>query len=125
MEENFSRNYKYIIKGVIISIISTLIFLFIFSILLTYTNISENLINPFIIIITAISILIGSSIGNLNMKRNGLLNGAIIGGIYLISIYLISGIMSQNFILTTQSIIVIILGMICGMLGGIVGVNKK
>lgn len=125
MEENFSRNYKYIIKGVIISIISTLIFLFIFSILLTYTNISENLINPFIIIITAISILIGSSIGNLNMKRNGLLNGAIIGGIYLISIYLISGIMSQNFILTTQSIIVIILGMICGMLGGIIGVNKK
>ena len=125
MEENFSRNYKYIIKGVIISIISTLIFLFIFSILLTYTNISENLINPFIIIITAISILIGSSIGNLNMKRNGLLNGAIIGGIYLISIYLISGIMSQNFILTTQSIIVIVLGMICGMLGGIIGVNKK
>jgi putative membrane protein (TIGR04086 family) len=125
MEENFSRNYKYIIKGVIISIISTLIFLFIFSILLTYTNISENLINPFIIIITAISILIGSSIGNLNMKKNGLLNGAIIGGIYLISIYLISGIMSQNFILTTQSIIVIILGIICGMLGGIIGVNKN
>lgn len=125
MEERISKNYIYILRGVAISIISTVIFLFIFSILLTYTNISEKLINPFIIVITCISILIGSSIGNLKMKKNGLLNGAIIGGMYIVSIYLLSGIISQNFILTTQSIIVIITGIISGMMGGIIGVNKK
>lgn len=125
MEENSLRNSKYILKGVAISIIMTLIFLFIFSIILTYTNVSEKLITPFIIIITAISILIGSSIGNTKMKKNGLLNGALIGGIYLVLIYLISSIISQNFILTMQSIIVIITGMICGMAGGIIGINKK
>ena len=125
MEENSLRNSKYILKGVAISIIMTLIFLFIFSIILTYTNVSEKLITPFIIIITAISILIGSSIGNTKMRKNGLLNGALIGGIYLVLIYLISSIISQNFILTMQSIIVIITGMICGMAGGIIGINKK
>ena len=124
MEENSLRNSKYILKGVAISIIMTLIFLFIFSIILTYTNVSEKLITPFIIIITAISILIGSSIGNTKMRKNGLLNGALIGGIYLVLIYLISSIISQNFILTMQSIIVIITGMICGMFGGVIGVNK-
>ena len=123
MEE--TKNIKYIIKGVIISIIATLILLLIFSILLTYTNISEKLINPFIIVITAISILIGSSIGNTKMKRNGLLNGAIIGGIYLILIYAISSIINHDFVLTVQSIIIIISGIICGMLGGIIGINKK
>ncbi len=123
MEE--TKNIKYIIKGVIISIIATLILLFIFSILLTYTNISEKLINPFIIVITAISILIGSSIGNTKMKKNGLLNGAIIGGIYLTLIYIISSIINHNFILTVQSVIIIISGIICGMLGGIIGINKK
>ncbi len=123
MEE--TKNIKYIIKGVIISIIATLILLLIFSILLTYTNISEKLINPFIIVITAISILIGSSIGNTKMKKNGLLNGAIIGGIYLTLIYIISSIINHNFILTVQSVIIIISGIICGMLGGIIGVNKK
>ena len=125
MEENTSKNYLYILKGVIISIIFTLIFLFIFSVLLTYTNISEKFINPTIIVITAISILIGSSIGNLKVKRNGLLNGAIIGGMYLILIYFISSVLSQNFSITLESIIMIIAGMIFGMIGGVIGVNKK
>ena len=114
-----------IMKGVIISIIFTLIFLFVFSIILTYTSISETFITPVIIVITAISIFIGSSIGNIKVKRNGLLNGALIGGIYLLSIYVLSGITTQNFTLNAQSIIIIVSGMICGMFGGIIGVNKK
>ena len=125
MEEGISKKFINIIKGVIISIVFTLIFLFIFSIILTYTTISESFITPTIIVITAISIFIGSSIGNIKMKKNGLFNGALIGGIYLLSIYLLSGIINQNFSLSTQSIIIIISGMICGMFGGIIGVNKK
>lgn len=116
---------KNIFKGVIISIIFTLIFLFIFSIILTYTHISESFTAPVIIVTTAISIFIGSSIGNFKMRKNGLLNGALIGGIYLSSIYLFSGIINQNFSLTMQSIIIIVAGMLCGMFGGIIGVNKS
>ena len=114
-----------IIKGVSISIIFTLIFLFVFSIILTYTNISENLITPVIIVITAVSIFIGSSIGNIKIKKNGLLNGGLIGGIYLLSIYILSGIINQNFSLNIASIVMIIAGMICGMFGGVIGVNKN
>lgn len=125
METSISRKFLQIIKGVAISLIFTFIFLFIFSILLTYTNISENFTTPFIIVITAISIFIGSSVGNIKLQKSGLLNGGLIGGIYLLSIYLISGIINQNFSLNLQSIILIIAGMICGMLGGIIGVNKK
>ena len=125
MEESISKNFLNIIKGVIISIIFTLLFLFVFSIILTYTNISEQFITPVIIVVTAISIFIGSSIGNMKMKKNGLINGALVGGIYLLSIYLLSGIINQNFALTTQSIIIIVAGMICGMFGGIIAVNKR
>ena len=125
MEEGILKNFRYILKGVIISIISTLIFLFIFSLILTYTNVSEKLINPFIIVVTAISIFIGSSIGSLKLQKQGIISGALIGGIYLISLYIISGIINNNFSMTIQSIILIISGMICGMFGGIIGVNKK
>ena len=125
MEESITKNFINIIKGVIISILFTLIFLLIFSVILTYTTISESFISPTIIVVTAISIFIGSSIGNIKMKKNGLFNGALVGGIYLMSIYLISGIINQNFSLSTGSTIIIISGMICGMFGGIIGVNKK
>ncbi len=114
-----------IAKGVGISLLTTFILLLIFATILTYTQISENMINPVIIIVTAISILIGSSIGNRKLKKNGLFNGALIGGIYIITIYLISSILNWNFGLEVQSIIMIVIGMIFGILGGIIGVNKK
>lgn len=114
-----------IVKGVGISLISTIILLIIFSIVLTYTNIQENVINPVIMLITAISILIGSSLGNIKIKKNGLINGGIIGGIYILTIYLISSILNWNFSLNIQSIIMIIVSIIFGILGGIIGVNKK
>lgn len=46
-----------ILKGLIISCIITFILLFIFAIVLTYTNISESTIGPVVIAITGVSIL--------------------------------------------------------------------
>lgn len=114
-----------IAKGVGIAFLVTVVLLLIFAGLLTYTEISESMTNPVIIIITAISILIGSSIGNLKIKKNGLVNGALIGGIYIFTIYLISSILNWKFGLEIQSIIMIVIGMVFGILGGIIGVNKK
>ena len=116
---------KYIFKGVLISFVTTLICLIILSALLTYTNLSEQIINPTIIIVTGISILIGSSIGNIRIRKNGLLNGALIGGIYLIFIYFVSSLLNWNFKINLQSIILIVVGIAFGILGGIIGVNKK
>ena len=122
---NVSKTFINIIKGVLIALISSLILLIIFSALLTYTNINENVITPVIIVITSISIFIGSSIGNIKIKKNGLVNGGLIGGIYIVIIYLISSILNWNFSLNIQSIIMIIVGITLGILGGIIGVNKK
>ena len=115
MESYNSANFTNILKGVGISIIATLIFLLIFSIILTYTNISESAIEPVIITLTAVSILIGSSIGSLKIKKNGILNGAIIGGIYFILIYLMSSLINLNFTLNVKSIILILIGVAFGI----------
>ena len=116
---------KNIFQGVFIAFVVTFVLLLIFSIVLTYTDVSENMITPVIIVVTCISILIGSSIGNMKIKKNGLLNGALIGGIYILSIYSISSLLNWRFYLNLQGIIMIALGMVFGILGGIVGVNKK
>lgn len=125
MQVNENKTSINILKGVGISLIATVIMLIIFSIILTYTNIKESAINPVIMIITAISILIGSSLGNIKIKKNGLINGGLIGGIYIITIYLISSILNWKFSLNIQSIIMITVAIIFGILGGIIGVNKK
>ena len=114
-----------IIKGVGISLIVTVISLIIFSVLLVYTNISENTINSVIMMITAISILLGSSIQNSKIKKNGLINGGVIGGMYILILYLISSILNWKFSLNSQSLIMILIAIIFGILGGIIGVNKK
>ena len=119
------RKLLNILKGIGISLVVTFILLLIFSLLLTYTDISENLINPVIMVVTGISILIGSSIGNCKIKKKGLVNGGIIGGSYIIILYLISSILNWNFSINLQAIIMVCIGIICGILGGIIGVNKK
>jgi len=95
-----------IVKGCIISIILAVILLFIFSLILTYTSVSENTIVPVIIVITAISILIGSSISSAKLKKNGLLNGGVIG----------ISIASGGFALNTSAIIMLITGIVAGIL---------
>ncbi len=123
--ENYSNSVRNIFKGVIISIVSTLILLFVYSLVLTYTSIEENTIGPVIIVITSISILIGSSIGNLKLNKNGIMNGAIVGGIYFLLLYCISSLLSFQFNINLRSIILIFSGIIFGIVGGIIGVNKK
>ena len=76
-------------------------------------------------IITAISILVASSIENTKIKKNGLLNGGIIGGGYILIIYLVSSILNWKFTLNQQSIIMIVSAIVFGVLGGIIGVNKR
>lgn len=125
MQINENKTLINILKGVGISLIFTLVMLIIFSIILTYTNIQENVINPVIMIITAISILIGSSLGNIKIRKNGLINGGIIGAVYIIIIYLISSILNWRFSLNIQSVIMIIAAVVFGILGGIIGVNRK
>lgn len=112
-------------KGIVTSVLITLILLFIFSVLLTYTDIKESTIPTVTIIITAISIFVGSSISTIKLNKNGLVNGGAIGFIYVFLLYIISSIVQTGFTLNTYSIITIILAIIAGMIGGIMGVNIK
>ena len=84
--EGTKSNLIRILKGSVTSVVITLVLLLIYSALLTYTSLNENTIPIFIIAITAISILAGSLISSLNIRKNGLTNGALVGLIYILII---------------------------------------
>lgn len=126
--ENFEKDNLFIkiIKGVGISIIFTLICLTVFSALLTYTNLSESLIQPVVISVTGISIFVGSFFVTRKIKKNGIIKGIAVGLIYILVIYVISSVVNNaNFALNMGSIVMIAIGILCGAIGGIIGVNVQ
>lgn len=127
LDNNIKEKSKFIdvLKGSITAIVITLISLVIFSMVLANTNINENTIIPVIIVVTAISILIGSIISVSKISKKGLLNGALVGLIYIAIIYLLSSMVNGNFSFDFNSLIIIISAIIAGMFGGIIGVNLK
>lgn len=125
VNEDNSNSVIRILKGSIIAMVATIISLIIFAAILTYTNINENTMPTVIIVITALSILIGSQIATSKIKRNGILNGAIVGLIYIAFLYILSGLVTKNFSLNNYSIIMIVTSILIGGLGGIIGVNRK
>lgn len=117
------KNSVRIIKGSIFAIIISFILLLIFAMLLCYTNLSENTIKPVVLVITGISILIGSMISTRKIRKNGLLNGSLVGFIYIVILYLVSSLFLAGFLLTFNSFIMLLVGIVTGIIGGIIGVN--
>lgn len=120
-----NKNIINVIKGSIISIIITVIALTIYAAILSYTSISETTMVPVVLTITGISILIGSSISSIHIKKQGILNGGLVGLIYILLLYIVSSIFLAGFELNMNSIIMIVVSILTGMIGGVIGVNMK
>mgnify|MGYP004588915115 CR=1 FL=1 len=122
---NMNNSMLTVLKGLILSIIITLVSIFVFACIVTYTDFSENTVAPIMIGITALSILIGTSFSTIKLNKNGLLSGGIIGILYMISLYILSSTMGTGFELNINAIIMMCIGITAGMIGGIIGVNVK
>lgn len=118
-----NNNFIKTLIGSIISIIISILGFLVFAVLLVNTDITESAIPSVIIVLSIISILIGSTISSRKVRKNGLLNGAIVGIIYITTLYILSSIILLEFKLNLYSIFMIIGAIISGMLGGIIGVN--
>ena len=125
MSESIKNNIGYIGKGILISFIFTCIALIVLSLVLTYSNVSENIETSGIIVINIVSILLGSSFCTLKEKNKGMLKGLAVGGFYIGIIYIVSSIMSMKFALNINSIIMIFTSLVAGATGGIIGINVK
>lgn len=123
VENNNDNLFINILKGVLISFAITTILFLVFSLLLSLTDLSENTITPVIIVVTGISILIGSSITCIKIKKKGMIIGGIIGVIYFSLLYIISSILSNNYSINMSSLAMMIVSFLSGVVGGIIRVN--
>lgn len=124
-KEKSNSNLIKIIKGSAIAIILSLIFLTIYAAILSFTSVSETTMVPVVLVLTGISILIGSSMSSISIKKQGIINGGLVGLIYVLFLYIVSSIAGIGFGLNMNAIIMLIVGIITGMIGGVIGVNIK
>ena len=125
MESSSNKFIKKIFKGVLISLVVSFVLLAIFAIVLTYTSVSENTIVPVIIVVTGISILVGTILESRKIVKNGIGLGGIIGLVYVLILYIISSLLNADFSINTQSFILILVAIFSGMIGGIIDVNNR
>ncbi len=126
LKENVGINkFLVMIKGVCFSIVMTLIMILILSIVLSFSNVKENVIMPSVIFISSFSILLGGFLVAKKMNEKGIVYGSILGLVYMAILYLISSIINFDFSLNVNAIIMIALGVIGGAIGGVLGVNLK
>ena len=109
------NNIMRLLKGSLFAFVTTLVLLCIYSFILTFTNVSEKTMATCTIIITCMSILIGSSASMVKIKKAGIINGGLIGLIYMIVIYLFSSVLQTGFNLNVNSMIIIVCGILAGM----------
>lgn len=101
-----------ILKNVIFSYIITLILFVIYAFILEFTDVPETSIPLFTFVVSMISVFIGSSLAVIKIKEKGLINGALVGLIYILSLYIFSSIFSTGFGLNGYAFSMIIFNVI-------------
>lgn len=114
---------NYLLKGLLLSFIITIVLLLILSLLLTFTSIREARLPLFNNIVMVISIVVGSMYVAIKTKENGWLNGAILGLIYFFIVLLFNLIFFKSFDSNLLVISKLVLSTIMGLIGGIIGIN--
>lgn len=118
----FSSN---ILKAFLSSIIFTLLMFLIFSIVITYTPLSNAYADTIVEIITLISALLGGFIAGKGATSKGWLYGAGVALFYILLKLILSMVFSDKGIFNLSSLVSVIISSVVGALGGIIGINAK
>ena len=108
MEESTAGSLKIFFKNLILEFLVSILLLLILSILLSTTNLSENIISSAIIFISSFSILLGGFLSSRKLKLKGIITGILQGLTYMIILYILSSLLSHDFSLGTESIAMIL-----------------
>lgn len=123
--QHASMSLVSILKGIVVSYIVTVPVFVIFALILANTEFPERLITPVVVITTIISVLAAGSSATRNTKSKGWLNGGIVGLIYILILYLFSGIVLKNFAIDKFTVTLAVIGALTGAIGGIIGINFR
>ena len=115
---------KVVLKGIIVSFAITVGLFIITAFILLFTEYSERKNEVFVSAITYISIFFSAFLATREIRKKGMMHGAMIGCAYTMILYLFGRIFSP-FTISTDFIKILLISIIVGSVGGLLGVNIK
>ncbi|MBO5060910.1 MAG: TIGR04086 family membrane protein [Clostridia bacterium] len=118
-------DFKKILKGVLFSLVFSILTMGILSVIVFFTNISDRTVSLLIFILSALSVFLGALIVAKNISSRGLLNGLVLGLGYFAVLALLSLCINGSVALETQNLMRLVAALAAGMLGGVMGINTQ
>ena len=119
----FKQNLFEILKGVVISIIVSLVGILIFAYLIKAFSLSSSVIKPVNQVIKVVAVTVGVLFSIRAPK--GLIKGGIVGLASVASQYLIFGIIAKSLTFGFSKVLDLIFGLIMGIIVGVICSNFK
>lgn len=116
---------SYMLKGLVAALAVTFIFMAVTAALVTYTNMEENIISYISFASTCISALICGFMSGKGVNNNGALWGAFLGLVYAVIMIAIIKAVAKTDSLGASVIWTVVQAVLCGALGGVLGINTK
>ena len=121
--ENESLKIGSLLRGLLASIIVTVLAFILLSLILANTDFPQKLITPAVVLTTIVSVLTAGSVSTRGIHNKGWLNGSVVGLIYMILLYLMSSLVYNDFTIDKYVITMTAIGVLAGAIGGIIGIN--
>ena len=125
IETGFVPGLLFMLKSVFLSYCISVVLLFVAALIATFQAFSDQTISVIVNIITALGVSMCGFFAGRHFNSKGLIFGALSGIIYSSLLCLIGNLISHTFHFGTNSVTALIIGLICGAVGGIVGINTK
>ncbi len=115
----------FMLKTVLLSYGLSIVLLFLASLIATFQAFSDQAISISANLVTSIGVFFCGFMSGRHFSSKGLVFGAICGIIYSGILCLVGNLFSQPISFGTSAITALIIGLICGAVGGIVGINTR
>jgi len=115
--------FKRLIRSLIFCMALCIVFIFIISLIVTYTDVSEAIINPSVNILRLFAILLVSIIFTFGERTRGWMKGLLSGAVFCVILYLTGVLFVENYTEIVSPAKLLLEGILLGMTGGIIGIN--
>ncbi len=125
MAEKSSLNYKALIKGILFSLLITVLLIVIITLICYFGNISEKVLGLMLFAASGISVFVSSLFLAKSVKKAGFIYGSLNGLGYFVLILAASICFSGKFSPSAQIFTMLAATFFSGALGGVIGINNQ